>query len=354
MSTAIVESIAGWPVEIGRIDRELGKLWEASDDTKMRASLINLAIYSEDASSVAANTAIVSEVAGQHACRALLIFADPAAPVADARAWINAHCHMVGKSGRQICSEQITFQLDGSASQALPNIVFSHLDSDLPLCFWWQGDFHDRWENELWSWVDRLIFDSSTWQHPARQFAITRDIAASASDNALVLCDLNWTRLYNCRFALASIFDHAGAMACLPAIDSVMIACAPGSRTTALLLLGWLASQLDWKLESLLGRDFFTTRDGRQIGFQIREEPGATISHVSLCAGGSCVELRRAEGSEFFHGRVHAACGHEALPTLSAGREKIVDILLAELSRGGRHPLYARSVARVLPLLAGG
>lgn len=354
MSGVSVESVAGLPVEIGRIDRELGKLWEASDDTKMRASLINLAIYSEDPASVAPNTAIVAEVAGQHACRALLIFADPSAAGSEARAWINAHCHVVGKGGRQICSEQITFQLDGEAAQALPNIVFSHLDSDLPLCFWWQGPFHEAWENELWSWVDRLIFDSATWKHPARQFGITREIAASVSENSLVLCDLNWTRLYNCRFALASIFDHAGAMACLPSIDSVRIVCAPGSRTTAVLLLGWLAAQLDWKLENLLGRDFFTARGGRQIAFVIQEEPGATISHVSLCAGGACIELRRAEGSEFFHGRIHAAEGHEALPTLSAGREKIVDVLLAELSRGGRHPLYARSVARVMPLLADG
>ncbi len=34
---------AGLPVEIGRIDQELGKLWEESGDTKTRASLINLA-----------------------------------------------------------------------------------------------------------------------------------------------------------------------------------------------------------------------------------------------------------------------------------------------------------------------
>ena len=39
----------GMPVEIGRIDKELGKLWEETGDTKTRASLINLAIYTENA-----------------------------------------------------------------------------------------------------------------------------------------------------------------------------------------------------------------------------------------------------------------------------------------------------------------
>ena len=40
---------AGFPVEIGRIDKELGKLWEEVGDTKTRASLVNLAIFTENA-----------------------------------------------------------------------------------------------------------------------------------------------------------------------------------------------------------------------------------------------------------------------------------------------------------------
>jgi hypothetical protein len=43
METAVTfdASGLGLPVEIGRIDKELGKLWDSSDDTKTRASLIN-------------------------------------------------------------------------------------------------------------------------------------------------------------------------------------------------------------------------------------------------------------------------------------------------------------------------
>lgn len=348
---AVVNAVAGIPVEIGRIDRELAKLWEGSDETKVRASLINLAIYSEDAASHDSNTAIVAAVAGQHACRALLIVADPASHESAARAWISAHCHLAGK--RQICSEQITFELTGDAAEALPNIVFSHLESDLPLCFWWQAPFRDDPENKLWAWVDRLIFDSATWNDPAAQFALTRRIAAQ-SEGALVLCDLNWTRLYSCRFALASIFDHSGALACLAALDSVRITHAPGSRTTALLLLGWLASRLGWKLESLLGNHSFRDVNGRSVSFELEEKNGAAISLVSLCAESACFELHRAEDSEFFHGRICAPGLQETLPTLSAGREKITDVLLAELSRGGRHPLYAAAVDAVAPLLATG
>lgn len=346
METAIS---AGLPVEIGRIDKELGKLWESSDDTKTRASLINLAIYTEDAASIAVNTEIIAEIAGQHACRAILILGNPGAPESQARAWISAHCHLVGKGGRQICSEQITFQLDGEAAEALPNIVFSHLDSDLPFCFWWRGDFREPLDEKLWMWVDRLIFDSATWADPVGQFELAARISA-LGDSSVVLCDLNWTRLYSCRFALAGLFDHPAALPCLARLSSVKIRCAPGCRTTAMLLLGWLAAQLGWKLERLLSSSFFVGSDRRHITFEVEETPGPAISFVQLCAEGACFELCRSADSDFFHGKIHAPGFPDSVATLNAGREKLTDVLLAELSRGGRHPLYAKALAVVKPL----
>ena len=236
----------GFPVEIGRIDKELGKLWEETGDTKTRASLINLAIYTENAGSLAENTDLISKIASQYACRALLIFANASAAQSEARAWINAHCHLAGKGERQICSEQITFQLDGDMVAALPNIVFSHLDSDLPLYFWWQEDFREPLDKKLWGWVDRLIYDSAKWKAPAEQFGLVRKIR-TLTEVRTILCDLNWTRLVGARFALAQLFDHSCALARVGKIESVAISSA--SHTTGLLLLGWLAAQLGWKLE---------------------------------------------------------------------------------------------------------
>ncbi|MDX2081508.1 MAG: glucose-6-phosphate dehydrogenase assembly protein OpcA [Terrimicrobiaceae bacterium] len=342
---------AGIPVEIGRIDKELGRLWESSDDTKTRASLINLAIYCECPESLARNTAIISEIAGQHACRAILILADPKAAESRARAWISAHCHLAGKGGRQICSEQITFQLDGDAADALPNIVFSHLDSDLPLCFWWQGDFHERVDEKLWAWVDRLLFDSAGWKAPAVQFSLLDQIAAMG-ESAPYLCDLNWARLYHTRFALATMFDHSEALARLPQIDRVEIDCAPGHRTTAVLLLGWLAVQLGWSLHSLLAEEYFVSKNGVSTGFRITECEGPSISRVRLATSDAHFEIRRPEGSDFYHGCIQAPGLPETLPTLGAGREKITDILLAELGRAGRHPIYAKVRTLIAPLLA--
>ena len=64
------------PVEIGKIDRELKKLWEQGGEMMARASLINLAVYSEAPDSLAANTQIIAQITEDHACRAIVIAAD--------------------------------------------------------------------------------------------------------------------------------------------------------------------------------------------------------------------------------------------------------------------------------------
>ena len=53
---AIIESYSpGLPVEIGTIEKELKKLWEQNKGAT-RASLVNLAVYSEAPDSLPANT----------------------------------------------------------------------------------------------------------------------------------------------------------------------------------------------------------------------------------------------------------------------------------------------------------
>lgn len=345
MDAATIEP--GLPVEIGRIDKELGKLWESGDGTKTRASLINLVIYTEDAGSLETNTGLIAAIAGKHACRAILILADPTAPASGARAWISAHCRFSGKGENQICSEQITFRLDGDAAAALPNIVFSHLDSDLPLCFWWQAPFREPLDGELWSWIDRLIFDSSTWDDPSMQFSLIRRIDELAESHA-VLCDLNWTRLHNWRVSLANLCDHPAALAILSRIDSLRITAAPGFRTTACLLAGWLASQLRWNL--LPDEGCFVRADGRRIAFDLARGGGEGVSLVELCCADSCFHLERQEG--FFRATLRAPGVPDAAFTLAASPEKVEDTLLGELNRGGRHPLYARSLRAILPLMS--
>src|SRR5688572_25838842 len=139
MSTLTEDSLAilGQEVPLGRVDKALKELWGA-DNARTKASLMNFAIYSEDPSSLEKNTALLAEITQEHACRGLLILALPGKGTSKARAWITAHCQL-HEGHKSVCSEQISFVLEGGNLDQVRNIVFAHLDSDLPLVCWWQG-----------------------------------------------------------------------------------------------------------------------------------------------------------------------------------------------------------------------
>src|SRR5437588_7441915 len=118
----------GLPVAVGKIEKELKKLWEQNEGAT-RASLVNLAVYSEAPNSLPANTKLIFELTQNLACRAIVIAADPGQKKNQVEAWISAHCHVSRAGSKQICSEQLSFQLEGPCANLLANIVFSHLDS---------------------------------------------------------------------------------------------------------------------------------------------------------------------------------------------------------------------------------
>jgi len=340
----------GIPVPIGAIERELGRLWEESGESKTRASMINLAIYNEKEGSLERNSAIINGIAGDHAMRAILIQADPKAEGSNAEAWITMHCYLRGAQGGQVCSEQVAFQLEGQAARSLQSVVFSHLDSDLPLALWWQADFHPPIDGKLWRWVDRLLFDSRHWKNPKEQFDLVSQIAGLA-ETRTVLCDLNWARSLPVRQALAGIFDTPGTLPELQLIESLHLDHAPSHRTTALLLVGWLADRLGWKLTATGDHAHFLDSKGKTVTATLKETEGASISRLRLTSESSTFEVAREIGSDLY---VTTAEGKALLPVnrmVRAPKEETKEILLAELARGGRHPLYMKAVKAIHDLL---
>ena len=177
----------GASVELGKIDRELKKLWEQGEGAMTRASLVNLAVYSEQPGSLEKNTQLIAKITENHACRAIVIGADCKAKENRVEAWISAHCHVSRAGSKQVCSEQISFLLQGPCTTLLPSIVFSHLDSDLPFYLWWQEEFSEPMDPQLWAWVDRVIYDSQGWKDFRAQLHLVRDRSAGsqAADRAL-------------------------------------------------------------------------------------------------------------------------------------------------------------------------
>src|SRR5437588_1165152 len=196
----------GLRLAIDRIDRELNKLWSEGQGAMTRASLMNLAVDSEESGSLTRNTRLLARLTENHACRAIVIGADPRAKNDRMEAWISAHCHLSRAGTKRVCSEQISFLLEGAMVKLLPSIVFSQLDSDLPLYLWWQSEFAEPMDPQLWSWIDRLIYDSQSW-HDFKARMRQVETAQREAKQRIVLCDFNWTRLVRFRLAFAQFFD---------------------------------------------------------------------------------------------------------------------------------------------------
>lgn len=350
MPATLDTTILGEPVEVGQIGKELKKLWEASGGAKTRASLINFAVYCEGAAAAAANTSQINEFTRDHACRALLIIAEPQATESKVSAWVNAHCHLSRAGAKQVCCEQISFLLEGRACHFIPNIVFANLDSDLPLHFWWQGEFHDPIDEQLWAWVDRLIFDSQSWRDPRQQFTLLQ-ASIAAAQSRLTLCDLNWARSLRLRQALAQMFDHPENAPILQDAQRIEIAHAPEYRSTALLLVGWFVAQLHLTFQRKEGdRLVYAAADGHAVEFDLLAKAGRSISRCYVCSGDAGVKVER-EAEEFFNVGVHLADGRVYRHLMPAGSNRTLDLLTDEISLGSHHRVYLKALEAMRALL---
>ncbi len=355
MSPPAATFVAGIPVEIGKIDRELKKLWDQADGAMTRASLINLAVYSEAPDSLGKNTALISEITEDHACRAIVIAADPAAAESEVNAWVSAHCHVSRAGRKQICSEQLSFSLKGKSAALLPNIVFAQLDSDLPLHLWWQEEFSSPMDPQLWARVDRMIYDSQTWRDFRAQMSLV-ETAQEEARQRIVLCDLNWVRLVYLRLALAQFFDHPISHYHLDTMAAVQIVHAPGFRSTGLLLAGWLAAQLGWEntggmTGGSLGFEKKSNGEALSIKVTLSEKEGEPIGNVIVKSATAAFRVEHEVGADLLDVSFDRKGGRQMQQLLPAGKSDLVSLMQEELRRGGPHRVYLRAVGKVREFL---
>ncbi len=337
----------GLEVQVSEIDTQLRKLWE-QDDARTTASLMNLVVYSEKPGALLENSEIIQNLTREHACRAILVEIDAWIPEPSIRAWVTAHCHLV--DGRKsVCCEQIAFYLTGKVTGRFRNTVFGHLSSDLPLVFWWQGELSDILTERLVNVVDRLIIDSSSWADPAASFR--RIAEASQSNVDLILQDHAWTRTWQFRVGVASIFDDPGAQRVLPDLDAVEIIYHPEHRNSAVQLLAWLAEQAAWKDRESDEEFAFVSLSGTAISVVLREDAvGPALSSLILRAGGKSAHITQAAGATHVERRIEVIGYH--ITSLSPVDPTSPEALVAlQLARGGKNSLFQKILPRFRRML---
>ena len=342
----------GSEVPLAAVDRSLRQLWE-SNEAVTRASAMNFAICSEDPDSLAANTELIREVTREHACRAILLAVRHHEGPGEVRAWITAHCQVAAGGRKSVCSEQIAFLISGSGPQLLPSTLFAHVDSDLPLTFWWQGHFSPRWEPHLYAEIDRLVIDSSAWADPVREFAVLEESWRSAN-RGFSVNDLSWTRVLPYRMAVAASFDDPETLAALPRMDVLEITHGPGHGLAARMLAAWVCERAGW---SVTGGDaaagFALSDGGRPVSLRFRQCPdGCAIAKVELSASDLAVTLQRAPGSAFIEGVTETGGQRRNVTLTPCACDTPADLVKERLRRGCNTRHYFALLETVRQLLA--
>ncbi len=348
-SESLDYSILGKEVSIGSVDKELRLLWE-SDEANTNASLINLAIYSEAEGTILENSEVIHSITHEHACRALLIEINREAPEASIRAWITTHCNLSGGK-KSVCCEQIAFHLTGCETGRLENTVFAHLNSDLPLVFWWQGELSSIFAERLYSLIDRFVYDSAEWANPLESFKVIEQ-AINGAGHFLPM-DLEWTRTYQIRLAMAGLFDDPVASGALSKLSNVRIVANPSHETAALQLLAWLVKSMGWKLEdkTAQGEYRFKSTDGVSIiaGIEL-DASSAPVGALEVSSPECVVKVCREAGSGYLHQELQA--GDYQLSTHTpANKDEPSELVIDQLSRGGKNTLYSTMLPAFIDLL---
>jgi len=344
MSTVLDESlvILGQEVSLGKVDKALKELW-GKDDARTKASLINFAIYSEDPHSLQTNTTLMADITREHSCRGLLIIALPGETEPSARAWVTAHCQL-HDGHKSVCSEQISFLLKGGNANQVRNIVFAHLDSDLPLVCWWQDDLTGTFNERLYSVIDLLFIDSSKWSSPSEGFARLEE-AQNQKTSRFRVYDLSWLRSHNFRTALAMCFADSVARAELSKITRLQITHAPGHKLAGQLLAAWICVRLKATLINSSGDITIQLPEGQNIAVDIAESSGIeAVQGLVMTSPNATFTVNRQCGSTYICTSVKIGDlpAHEEM--LPADLPTDAELITDQLSRLGGQSLYFQMV----------
>jgi glucose-6-phosphate dehydrogenase assembly protein OpcA len=152
--------------------------------------------------------------------------------------------------------ETVVLEVGPRHLRHLETIVDPLVVTDVPTVVWSPHEHPDAL-NALLGLAQVVLVDSGDEPEPAD--AVARVLGLMERSYVV---DLAWLRTTPWRERIAATFDPAKLRPDLRLISNLVVRHDPGSAPAALLVVGWLASRLDWQL-SPLSQDSAGTRTGR-------------------------------------------------------------------------------------------
>jgi len=242
-------------VRIANIEAELGALWAqfnqntSGGHTVMRACMSNLIIYCDNSDEAQLISQEIAAIVDVHPARVLLLVASGQQGKDTIEAFITLY-YTALSDGWQVCAERIDVVSTAEATKRLPSVARSQLIGDLPTTLWWASRQPAPEAGEVFfqlaELANQIIYDNMGWTNPTKSVAtMTRWVAAQ--QDAQIVYNLAWRRFAFWRKLISQVLDPLVAPNALESLKLVEIEHGPHALAMSWLLVGWLASQLQWK-----------------------------------------------------------------------------------------------------------
>jgi glucose-6-phosphate dehydrogenase assembly protein OpcA len=375
MNTGKSMNTLGKPVQADAviIEKELASLWKSATEAGaprdvMRACACNLVSIVQNRAQAEALLSVLPRVSESHPSRSVVAFAenDPMETPSgsEVHAWISTQCSTPFSGGPEVCCEVIIVAAHSKAFVELPNIVSALLIEDLPAYVYWKSLKPEDKEllKKFTRFSDLLIVDShQSREDPQSRLQLLQLLIDQRE--GVSIRDLNWARLTPWRDLISQFFDPPAARRHLHEISEVEITrnlSYPGSiPTRTLLLTGWLASRLGWRLAAAkrLGDQWrsrwFTDRNEIHVNFT------GTVAQAGQVPGISSVTLRTQSKAEF---SVFVEQGSSCMTAVASARDfelthsvpheepDEASLLINELTHTSEDAVFKAALERALEL----
>jgi glucose-6-phosphate dehydrogenase assembly protein OpcA len=264
------------------------------------------------------------QVGRAHAARTIVCAVEPRRRSIDAVATIASDVHP--RPGEfALLRETVIVDVGEQHLEHIDTVVDPLVVTDLPTVVW-APHGHTQAVEALLSLAQVVLLDSV--DEPDMREAVNR---ATALLRSAYVVDLAWLRSTPWRERVAATFDPPHLRPDLRTISAVTVRHQPESAVAGLLLMGWLASRLDWRMSPLMARDgtLVGSAHGRRQDVKLTLQPVAD----QLVRGLAGVTLETASGRHFDLDR--GPGGLQAYYRNAKGQERRWVVLGASRGEGG-------------------
>lgn len=252
-----LQAVAERKVRIRDIPQELDTIWAGlhaelePGQALTRACMSNLIVYCDDDGQAREVVQVLPDIVAPHPSRVVLLTGRGHTGEPGLDVFVSGlYSRLSG--GIQVSAELVRVVADEGAIKRLPPVARAQVEGDLPTTLWWASHepapFTGELFHQLTAIADQIIYDSYGWLRPAQgMHAMSRWVAAQSS--GFVIHNLAWRRLKYWRGLLSQVLDPNVQPGALSGVTAIHIDHGPHAVSMASLLVGWLASLLQWRVE---------------------------------------------------------------------------------------------------------